>query len=184
MILYDKKLNTPDTNPDQTAVLYTIQTVTDPLIALLADDPVRPQIPADFRVGEHSEIFVLLDSAGAPGAVLCVAYQHQIPASVDQLLLGTLLTSSAPDVAVFYTIWSYGSGAGRQLISLAMERIRSVRAGIQVFVTLSPTTEMARKFHIRNGACEYRHNADSVNYLYLDLRTGSVADCATDPQGH
>jgi hypothetical protein len=33
-------------------------------------------------------------------------------------------------------------------------------------VTLSPKTEMARRFHHKNGATTYRENADSVNYQY------------------
>lgn len=181
MIDYNK-LNTIYTNPNQFTVLYTIQTLTDPLISLLADDPVRPQIPADFRVSDCSEIFVLLDSyTGAPGAVVCVAYQSQVPASVDELLAPNHSVAS-PSVAVFYTIWSYGAGAGSQLIRLAVDRIQQTRPHTRVFVTLSPTTEMARKFHLRNGARVFRHNADTVNYLYRDLESavpGSVADCVT-----
>jgi hypothetical protein len=33
-------------------------------------------------------------------------------------------------------------------------------------VTLSPKTEMARKFHLKNGAEVFRENPDTVNYLY------------------
>jgi len=37
---------------------------------------------------------------------------------------------------------------------------------VETFVTLSPKTEMARRFHHKNGAVTYRENADSINYLY------------------
>ena len=37
---------------------------------------------------------------------------------------------------------------------------------ITEFVTYSPKTEMARKFHLKNGASTYRENEDSVNYKY------------------
>ena len=71
-----------------------------------------------------------------------------------------------PDVAVFYTIWSYKPGAGRKLISTARLWIGSNRANITKFVTLSPPTEMARVFHLKNGAEVFRINPDTVNYLY------------------
>jgi len=35
------------------------------------------------------------------------------------------------------------------------------------FVTLSPKTDMAHRFHIRNGARMLRENADTINYEYL-----------------
>jgi hypothetical protein len=34
------------------------------------------------------------------------------------------------------------------------------------FVTLSPKTEMARRFHHKNGATTLRENSESVNYEY------------------
>jgi hypothetical protein len=33
-------------------------------------------------------------------------------------------------------------------------------------VTLSPKTEMARRFHLKNGAGVYRENSTTVNYIY------------------
>jgi hypothetical protein len=33
-------------------------------------------------------------------------------------------------------------------------------------VTLSPKTEIAGKFYLKNGAEIFRENPDSVNYLY------------------
>ena len=40
---------------------------------------------------------------------------------------------------------------------------------IKNFVTLSPKTEMARRFHLKNGARVMRENADTVNYEYYQL---------------
>ena len=37
---------------------------------------------------------------------------------------------------------------------------------IQRYVTLSPKTEMAKRFHMRNGAVVFRENEDTVNYEY------------------
>ena len=144
--------------------LYRITTILDPLIALLADDPVRPEIPAEFRVSDNSEIFVLRDQlTGAAQAVVCCAYRTAIPSTVNELAQPP---ESVASVAVFYTIWSYQPGAGRRLIVTAGEWIQGNRVNITKFVTLSPTTDMARVFHLRNGAEVFRVNPDTVNYLY------------------
>ena len=144
--------------------LYRITTILDPLIALLADDPVRPEIPAEFRVSDNSEIFVLRDQlTGAAQAVVCCAYRTAIPSTVNELAQPL---ESVASVAVFYTIWSYQPGAGRRLIVAARNWIQLNRTEITKFVTLSPPTDMARVFHLRNGAEVFRVNSDTVNYLY------------------
>ena len=68
--------------------------------------------------------------------------------------------------AVFYTIWSYAAGAGRVLIQEAQKSIETEFPGIQTYVTLSPKTEMARRFHLKNGARELRENPNTINYIY------------------
>ena len=68
--------------------------------------------------------------------------------------------------AVFYTIWSYTAGAGRELIVEAQKSIESEFPEIQTYVTLSPKTEMARRFHLKNGARQLRENSDTINYIY------------------
>jgi hypothetical protein len=145
-------------------VLYDIQSLVDPLLNLLADDPVRPEIPAEFRVSATSEVFVLQNNETLePEAVVCVAYRDMIPADILELA-----RDADRDIttAVFYTIWSYKAGAGRKMITQAVNWIRKNRAEITEFVTLSPPTDMARKFHTTNGASVFRVNGDTVNYLY------------------
>ncbi len=144
-------------------MLHVITDITDPLCRVVQDDPVRPEIPIDFRVSERSNIFVLLDELGQPTASVCAVYKDSVPSSVVELAYPNMMT---PDWAVFYTIWSYQPGAGRTLILSAVEWLRVNRSHITGFVTLSPTTEMARVFHLRNGASVYRTNSDTVNYIY------------------
>jgi hypothetical protein len=71
----------------------------------------------------------------------------------------------AKDVAVFYTIWSYKPGAGARLLQEAAKWIHAEYA-VKSIVTLSPQTEMARRFHLKNGARIRRENLTSVNYEY------------------
>jgi len=143
-------------------MLHIIDDLNDQLIRLITDDPVRPEIPPEQRVNEQSRIFVLEDDDGTPRAVTCVKFLEQIPERVEDL---TFFGSTA-STAVFYTIWSYASGAGQQLILEAQQWIRENRPTVNTYVTLSPKTEMARRFHLKNGARVYRENETSVNYLY------------------
>jgi hypothetical protein len=143
-------------------MLYKITELTDELLRLLKDDPVRPEIPADFRIGENGRVYVLKDDKGEAMAVTCVKFLAEIPQSVDDLANVTVNSTTA----VFYTIWSYAAGAGRRLIEAAQADIKESTPGVATFVTLSPKTEMARRFHHKNGATTYRENPDSVNYLY------------------
>ena len=78
-------------------------------------------------------------------------------------------TTEAPNVAVFYTIWSYVPGAGRTLIFDAVRHIKETRPEITRFITLSPKTELAKRFHTKNGAGVYRENDETVNYEYEEI---------------
>jgi hypothetical protein len=144
-------------------MLHIIEDLQDQLIRLIKDDPVRPELPAEFRVNENSKIFVLRDDqTQEPLAVTCVKFLESIPTSVDDLTQHAIKTNTA----VFYTIWSYAQGAGRQLIQEAQATIKQQQPEVDTYVTLSPKTDMARKFHLKNGAEVYRENSETVNYLY------------------
>ena len=142
-------------------MLHTITTITEDLETLIKDDPVRPEIPVSRRVNQNSRIYMLKDG-DQTRAVTCVKFLDVIPAAVDDLaeLVGSATT------AVFYTIWSYTAGAGRELIVETQKSIKSEFPEIQTYVTLSPKTEMARRFHLKNGAGIYRENSDTINYIY------------------
>lgn len=143
-------------------MLHIIKDLSDNLLSLIKDDPVRPELPAEFRVSATSEIYVLKDDNNEPLAVTCVKFLDRVPAAVDDLAEVAVHTNTA----VFYTIWSYAAGAGRRLIEEAQADIRVQHPEVDTYVTLSPKTEMARRFHLKNGAETYRENPDTVNYLY------------------
>ena len=142
-------------------MLQIITTITQDLEQLIVDDPVRPEIPVNRRVNANSRIYMLKDGDQTQ-AVTCVKFLNTIPAAVDDLVDAVDLATTA----VFYTIWSYASGAGRTLIQEAQQSIEAEFPNIETYVTLSPKTEMARKFHLKNGAGVYRENPDTVNYIY------------------
>ena len=142
-------------------MLYQIRSLTDSFLSLLNQDPVRPHIPHIQRFGDSKDIFVLRDDENKAKAITCVSYQQSIPTSESELFL-----NGQAETAVFYTIWSYVPGAGRALIFDAVKHIKETKPEIKRFVTLSPKTEMAKKFHHKNGAVTFRENQESVNYEY------------------
>jgi hypothetical protein len=142
-------------------MLHTITCITEDLETLIKDDPVRPEIPLTDRVNVNSRMYVLKDGDKTE-AVTCVKFLNSIPEAVEDM---AGLVESAT-TAVFYTIWSYAAGAGRTLIQEAQKSIEAEFPGIDTYVTLSPKTEMARRFHLKNGAGIYRENSTTINYIY------------------
>jgi hypothetical protein len=142
-------------------MLYTITCITEDLETLIKDDPVRPEIPLTDRVNVNSRMYVLKDG-DKTSAVTCVKFLNSIPEAVEDMA-GIVESATT---AVFYTIWSYAAGAGRTLIQEAQKSIEAEFPGIDTYVTLSPKTEMARRFHLKNGAGIYRENSTTINYIY------------------
>jgi hypothetical protein len=130
------------------------------MLDFLRDDPVRPEIPREFRVAQNRFVAALVEDQ--PQAMVCVSLQALVPETVAQL--GDILDQ--PTVAVFYTIWSYAAGAGARLLFDTVAEIQRLHPQITRFVTLSPKTNIAHRFHTRNGARVFRVNPDSVNYEY------------------
>jgi hypothetical protein len=144
-------------------MLHFITDLTDTLLNYIKDDPVRPEIPTDFRVADNRFVAALVDDQ-QPSAMVCISLHEDVPDSV----LGLDNTSTNPTTAVFYTIWSYEAGAGKELLFNAVDEIKVKYPTVTRFVTLSPKTEMARRFHLKNGAVVFRENMDTINYEYFD----------------
>jgi len=133
------------------------------LLSFIKDDPVRPEIPKDFRVSDGRVVAALTDEEQNPEAMVCVSFHDFVPEDVE----GLSKTSSVPTTAIFYTIWSYKSGKGKELLYQAVKGIQAQYPSVTRFVTLSPKTNMARRFHLKNGAIVLRENIDTTNYEYL-----------------
>ena len=125
-----------------------------------ADDPVRPHIPYAFRITDNRKAFMLLGDDDQPRAIICTAFTKDVATTEQQL-------TEPGNTAMFYTVWSYDRGAGRDIVFAVSDWIRQNMPEVNRFVTLSPPTEMARKFHLKNGAIELQHNGETVNYEYV-----------------
>ena len=141
-------------------MLSFINDITSPLLDYIKDDPVRPELPKEFRVGKNKFVSALIEES--PRAMVCVSLHDFIPQQVDDLIIET----ENPTAAIFYTIWSYVPGAGSELLRETVDEIRRKFPTVTRFVTLSPKTEMARKFHLKNGAEILQENEFTVNYEY------------------
>lgn len=141
--------------------LHHIRDINDPQAGIIKDDPVRPHIPLEQRINDAAEI-LLLKAGDEILAATCMAWLKDIPE--DEADLQEM--EHTKDTAVFYTIWSYKPGAGQQLIKAAAEWLKEEYKDIKNIVTLSPQTEMAKRFHHKNGATTFRENETSVNYRY------------------
>ena len=131
-------------------------------LGYVKDDPVRPHLPMHWRITNGKEVYCLEDDeVGVARAVVCVAYTKGV-AITEQELNNT----DNPDTAMFYTVWSYDKGAGREIIFSTADVIKREKPHIKRFCTLSPLTEMAEKFHLRNGAKFLRKGETCQNFEY------------------
>ena len=127
------------------------------------DDPVRPHIPLAWRVSNGREVYMLQDElTGGPRAMVCVAYTNGV--AIDEAYMDQHWYN--PNTAMFYTVWSYDKGAGREIIFEAADLIRKEKPHISRYCTLSPLTEMAERFHLRNGADFLRRGDTCQNFEY------------------
>ena len=129
----------------------------------IQNDTVRPHLSAEFRTTEGRCVWGLFEDQYAvahtpnpePLAVICVAYTNTAPTNEIELdwfssASGTGAVSTT--TAVFYTVWSYERGAGQTIVNSVAKHIRNTRPEVSRWVTLSPLTTMAERFHTKNGA--------------------------------
>jgi hypothetical protein len=129
---------------------------------LISDDPVRPHISANWRLNDGRKVLVLEnDDTNAIDAIICVAFTKEVPITEEDL------NSVGIEVAAFYTVWSYTKGAGRTIVNEAAQKIKREQPEVTRFVTLSPLTEMAERFHLSNGASFLRKGNTCQNFEYI-----------------
>ena len=136
------------------------------------EDPVRPELDNKFRTGYGRKIFGV-EYQGEIHAVMCFAYTNEIPKSVEELDMmskDAYLQSINRDfkvgqIAIAYTVWSKKKGGGRLIVKEVFKKIKKTNH-LKRLVTLSPLTDMARKFHLSNGAIEVSVNETSQNFEY------------------
>ena len=137
-----------------------------------SEDPVRPELNNEFRTSYGRKIYGV-KYKGEIYAVMCFAFTNKIPKSVkdlDKLSKDAFLQSALRDqkvgkIAVAYTVWSKKKGGGKLIVKQVFKMIKKSNH-LNRLVTLSPLTEMATKFHFRNGAKLLHINETTQNFEY------------------
>ena len=139
------------------------------------EDPVRPELDNTFRRSYGRKIFGV-KYGGEIHAVMCFAYTNQIPKDVDDLdkfshdayLQSAQRDQNVGQIAIAYTVWSKKKGGGKLIVKEVFKNIKKSNH-LNRLVTLSPLTEMATKFHTRNGAKLLQTNKTTQNFEYKIL---------------
>ena len=140
------------------------------------EDPVRPELDNEFRTGFGRKIYGV-EYQGEIHAVMCFAYTNEIPKSVEELdimsqdahLQSTLRGQNVGKIAIAYTVWSKKKGGGKLIVKEVFNKIKKSNH-LNRLVTLSPLTDMAYKFHIKNGAKLISVNETTQNFEYKVIK--------------
>ena len=141
------------------------------------DDPVRTHLSAEYRTTEGRQMWALYEDKYAvadepsdvPLAIICVAYTNAVPKNETELHWYSSASGSgaiSTTTAVFYTVWSYSKGAGQTIVNSVANHIRDTHTEIENWVTLSPLTEMAERFHLSNGAELFAKYPENQTFEY------------------
>ena len=136
------------------------------------EDPIRPELNLKFRTSYGRKIFGVKYKKEIC-AIMCFGYTNDIPKTVEEFDLMTrdaYLQSALRDqkigkIAIAYTVWSKKKGGGKLIVKEVFKKIRKSNH-LNRLITLSPLTEMARNFHLRNGAFELQVNKETQNFEY------------------
>ncbi len=139
------------------------------------EDPVRPELDNIFRRSYGRKIYGV-KYMGEIHAVMCFAYTNEIPTSVEELdkfshdafLQSAQRDQNVGKIAIAYTVWSKKKGGGKLIVKEVFKKIKKSNH-LNRLVTLSPLTEMATKFHSRNGAKLLQINETTQNFEYKVL---------------
>ena len=138
-----------------------------------SEDPVRPELDLAFRQAYGRKIYGLKDEEGDICAIMCFAFTNKVPKTVEEM---DVLSKDAAmqaihragmqgDIAIAYTVWAKKKGGGRAIVNEVYKMVKDSNH-LNRLVTLSPLTDMARNFHLKNGAKELQVNDTTQNFEY------------------
>jgi hypothetical protein len=137
------------------------------------EDPVRPELSLEFRQAYGRKIFGLKDDQNEIAAIICFAFTNKVPTTVeemDQLSRDAAMQAIhragvQGSIAIAYTVWAKKKGGGRAIVNEVYKMVKE-SSHLNRLVTLSPLTDMARNFHLKNGAKELQVNSTTQNFEY------------------
>jgi hypothetical protein len=138
-----------------------------------SEDPVRPELDLAFRQTYGRKIYGLKDDVGEIAAIMCFAFTDEVPKTVEEMdrmsydaaLKAVHRAGVQGSIAIAYTVWAKKKGGGKAIVNEVYKMIKKSNH-LNRLVTLSPLTDMARRFHIKNGAKELQVNETTQNFEY------------------
>ncbi len=138
----------------------------------IEEDPVRPELDINFRTSHGRKIYGVKYKREIC-AIMCFGFANDIPKTVSEFdlmtkdahLQSTLRDQKVGRIAIAYTIWSKKKGGGKLIVKEVFKKIKKSNH-LNRLVTLSPLTDMARNFHLKNGAFELQVNKETQNFEY------------------
>ena len=138
-----------------------------------SDDPVRPELSNEFRTSFGRKIYGV-KYKNEIHAIMCFAFTNYIPKTVkdldnfskDAFLQSALRDQKVGQIAIAYTVWSKKKGGGKLIVKEVFKMIKKSNH-LNRLVTLSPLTEMATNFHLRNKAKLISVNETTQNFEYI-----------------
>ena len=138
-----------------------------------SEDPVRPELDLAFRQTYGRKIYGLKDDVGEIAAIMCFAFTDEVPTTVEEMdrmsydaaLKAVHRAGVQGSIAIAYTVWAKKKGGGKAIVNEVYKMIKKSNH-LNRLVTLSPLTDMARRFHIKNGAKELQVNDTTQNFEY------------------
>ena len=138
-----------------------------------SEDPVRPELSNEFRTSYGRKIYGV-KYKNEIHAIMCFAFTNNIPKSVKELedfskdafLQSALRGQNVGKIAIAYTVWSKKKGGGKLIVKEVFKMIKKSNH-LNRLVTLSPLTDMATKFHLRNKAKLISVNETTQNFEYI-----------------
>ena len=138
-----------------------------------SEDPIRPELDVKFRTSYGRKIFGV-KYKNEICAIICFGFTNEIPKTINEFDLMTkdahLQSASWRNknigkIAIAYTVWSKKKGGGKLIVKEVFKKIKKSNH-LHRLITLSPLTEMATNFHLRNGAKQLQINKETQNFEY------------------
>ena len=89
--------------------------------------------------------------------------------SCDAYLQSAQRDQNIGQIAIAYTVWSKKKGGGKLIVNEVFKKIKKSNH-LNRLVTLSPLTQMATKFHTKNGAKLLQINETTQNFEYQIIK--------------
>ena len=137
------------------------------------EDPVRPELDLAFRQSYGRKVYGLKDHVGEISAIMCFAFTNDVPKTIEEMeemsydaaLQSVHRAGIQGSIAIAYTVWAKKKGGGRAIVNEVYKMVKKSNH-LNRLITLSPLTDMARNFHIKNGAKELQVNKKTQNFEY------------------